>query len=42
VKGQALVEVEQVEQVLELEPLRVEPEPGLELPLPSEIEMGRE
>ena len=41
-KGQALVEVEWVEQVLALEPLRVDPKSGLELPLSLEVEMEQE
>jgi hypothetical protein len=42
VKEQALVEVEWVVQVLALEPLRVDPESGLELPLLLEVEMEQE
>ena len=42
VKEQASVEVERVEQVLALEPPRVEPESGLELPPSLGVEMEQE
>ena len=41
-KEQALVEVEWVELVLALEPLRIALESGLELPLSLEVEMEQE
>ena len=41
-KGRAWVEVEWVEQVLVLEPLRVELESGLETPLSLEVEVEQE
>jgi hypothetical protein len=42
VKGRASAEVEQVEQASALEPLRVEPVSGLEIPLSLEVEMEQE